>query len=53
MVLTSFKVDNKLGRSLFFQETFLVANTSVEIVLGIPLLTISNAGMQFVERKLT
>lgn len=34
-------------------ETCLVADTRMEVVLGMPFLTISNADMDFAERKLT
>ena len=37
----------------FFQETFLLANISAEIVLSMPFLILSNAGVQFVEMELT
>ena len=53
MVLASFQVEDKLGRIRFFQETFLLANISAEIVLGMPFLTLSNANVQFVEKELT
>lgn len=35
MVLASFQVKNKLWKIWFFQETFLLPNTSVQIVLGL------------------
>ena len=53
MVLASFQVEDKFGRARFFQKTFLLANISAEIVLGMPFLTLSNADVQFVEKKLT
>ena len=43
MVLASFQVDDKLGKIWFFQETFLLADISVEVVPGIFFLTFSNA----------
>ena len=43
MVLASFQVEDKLGRTWFFQETFLLANISAEVVLGLLFLTFSNA----------
>ena len=43
MVVASFQVVNKLDCSQFFQETFLLANISIEVVIGMPLLTLSNA----------
>ena len=53
MVLASFQVEDKLGRARFFQETFLLANISVKVVLGILFLTFSNANIQFAEKELT
>ena len=53
MVLASFQVEDKLGRIRFFQETFLLADISTEVVLGMPFLTLSNADVQFVEKELT
>ena len=43
IVLTSFQIEDKLGRARFFQESFLLADTSVKVVLGMPFLTLSNA----------
>ena len=45
MVLASFQVEDKLGRARFFQETFLLVNISMKIVLGMPFLTLSNANV--------
>ena len=53
MVLADFQIENKLGKARFFQETFLLANISVEIVLDMLFLTLSNANIQFVEKELT
>ena len=53
MVLADFQVEDKLGRVRFFQETFLLADISAEVVLGMPFLTLSNADVQFVEKELT
>ena len=47
MVLASFQIEDKLGRPRFFQETFLLANFSVEVVLKMPFLTFSNTNIQF------
>ena len=52
MVLASFQVEDKLGRAWFFQETFLLADISAEVVLNMPFLTFSNADIQFVEKEL-
>ena len=53
MVLANFRMEDKLGRTRFFQETFLLANISAEVVLGMPFLTLSNVDIQFVEKELT
>ena len=46
-------MENTLGRAQFFQETFLLADFSVEVVLGMPFLTLSNADIKFAQKKLT
>ena len=38
---------------VFFKETFLLADTSVEVILGMPFPTLSNADVSFAERELT
>ena len=46
-------MEDKVGKARFFQETFLLADISVEMVLGMPFLTLSNADIQFLEKELT
>ena len=53
MVLASFQVEGKLGWARFFQESFLLADTIVEVVLSMPFLTLSNADVSFSEQELT
>ena len=53
IVIADFQVEDKGGRPRFFQETFLVANTKFEVVLGMPFLKISNADVAFGEGTLT
>ena len=53
MVLADFQVEDKLERVRFFQESFLLADISTEVVLGMPFLTLSNADVQFVKKELT
>lgn len=53
IVLTSFQVENKLGRAQFIQETFLVADISVDVILGMPFFSLNNADIKFAEKKLT
>ena len=52
MVITSFQVENKGGRPKFFQETFLLANTKFQVIVGLPFLKFSNANMSFGEKIL-
>ena len=52
MVLAGFSVQDKLGRVWFFEETFLLADTSMEVVLGMPFLTLPDADMQLLEKEL-
>ena len=53
MVILGYQVQDKLGRTRFFQETFLVANTSMEVVLKILFFNFSNADIGFLDRELT
>ena len=53
MVIADFQVEDKSGRPRFFQETFLVADTKFEVILGMPFLKISNANVAFDEGTLT
>ena len=52
MVIASFLLQDKLGKVRFFQETFLVADTQIEVVLEMPFLTLGNADIRFAEREL-
>ena len=52
MVMAGFQVVDKLGRARFFQESFLLAETSMEVVLGMLFLAFSNANIQFAEKEL-
>ena len=52
MVVIAFSVTDKANRVKFFEETFLVANVSLEIVLGILFLTLSGANINFLGQKL-
>lgn len=42
IVLADFQVEDKLDRTWFFQESFLVVNTTLEVILRILFLTFSN-----------
>ena len=52
MVVASFSVVDKANRVRFFEETFLVANVSPEVVLGMPFLILSGADVNFSGREL-
>ncbi len=47
MVVSTFSVLAKHGRERFFEESFLLADVSPDIVLGMPFLTMSNADVDF------
>ena len=53
MVIADFQVEDKGSKPRFFQETFLVANTKFQVVLGMPFLKISNTDMSFGRKILT
>ena len=42
IVIVGFLIQDKLGKIRFFEGTFLLADTSIEVVLGILFLTFSN-----------
>ena len=52
IVLADFQVEDNLGKAWFFQDTFLLADISAEVVLDTPFFTLSNADVQFVENEL-
>ncbi len=49
MVLASFSLLDSLRRVRFFEETFLLADTSMEVVLWMPFLSFSNVDVKFAE----
>ena len=53
MLIAGFQVEDKLSRARFFQESFLLAETSMKVVLRMPFLTFSNADIQFAAKELT
>ena len=53
MFIAAFQIVNTLSRFRFFQETFLLANISMEVILGMLFLTFSNANIKFAEKELT
>ncbi len=52
MVVSTFSVSDKDGRKRFFEESFLLADVSPDIVLGMPFLTMSNVDVNFQARDL-
>ena len=47
MIIASFQVENKLDRTWLFQESFLLADTSIEVVLAMFFFTVGNTNIQF------
>ncbi len=52
MVVSNFSVSDKNGRERFFEESFLLADVRLDIVLGMLFLTMSNADVDFQARDL-
>ena len=52
MVISTFSVSDKDDRERFFKESFLLADVKLEIVFGIPFLTMSNVDIDFQARNL-
>ena len=53
MVIASFQIFDKLDQTCFFQKTFLLANISAKVVLGMFFLALSNISIKFAAQKLT
>lgn len=53
MIRTEFSIYDKLGRTWFFDKTFLLTNTNIKIVLDMLFLSHSNPNLQFGARKFT
>ncbi len=49
MASARFSIQDSRGRVRFFEETFLLADTSMEVVLGMLFLSLSNANVEFAE----
>ena len=52
MMVAAFSVTDQANRVSFFEETFLVANISPDVVFGMPFLTLSGANVDFLKREL-
>ena len=53
IVIANFQIEDKGGRSRFFQETFLVADTKFEMILEMSFLKLSNTNVSFGEKILS
>ena len=51
MALTRFLVQDSQGKVQFFEKTFLLVNTSMEVVLGILFLSFNNTNVKFAGLK--
>ena len=47
MTIAGFSMQDGLGKFRFFEETFLLADTSMDVVLGMLFLSLSNADVKF------
>ena len=47
IAIAGFSIQDKSGKARFFEETFFLADTSMEVVLGMPFRALSNADIQF------
>ena len=52
MVVAAFSVTDQANRVRFFEETFLVANISPDMVLEMPFFTLGSADVDFPKREL-
>ena len=46
MVITGFLIQDKTSKIRFFEKTFLLADTSIEVILRMSFLALSNADIQ-------
>ena len=52
MVIIGFLVEDRLEKVWFFEEIFLLANTSIKVILEMLFLTLFNTDIWFAEKKL-
>lgn len=52
IVIAFFLIDDKYGKSQFFDKTFLLAKISMNVALNMPFLTLSNIEINFIDREL-
>ena len=52
MILVNFQLEDKQEKLRFFQETFLLADTAIEMILKMLFLTFSKIEINFADREL-
>ena len=52
IVIAGLQVYDKFEKIRFFQETFLVADTSIKVIFRMPFLTLSKVKVDFIKREL-
>lgn len=52
MIMTRFLIQNSLEKIRFFEKIFLLANISMEVILEMPFLSLSNTNIHFSNEKL-
>ena len=52
MVVAAFSVTDQADKVRFFEETFLVANVSPDVIFGMLFLTLSGADIDFLKKEL-
>ena len=52
MVVAAFSVTDQANKIKFFKKTFLIANVSLDVVLGMLFLILSGKDVEFPKRKL-
>ena len=53
IVIAGFSIQDKLGKARFFEKTFLLIDTNMEVVLEIPFVAFSNVDIQFDDKSFT
>lgn len=51
MMLANFQLKNKQQKTRFFQESFLMANIAIKVVIGMLFLTFSKIEIDFADRE--
>ena len=52
MVVVAFSVTDHVDKVMFFGKTFLVANVSPDVILGIPFFILSGVDINFLKKEL-